>query len=164
MRRLLITLFCALPLAAQITTGGVPNGGLIPRYQAFDTETLSSAAEWLSVQQVANGPQIQMRWGSVYCAAACTVEFYRNATLTGTHPPIQAVFGPPASAIVWLGTPMTPPGTMGAVYQLAAGQTQAFDLTEFVLGNGAGANTSFSIGVATVSSKIELMVEWTEVF
>jgi hypothetical protein len=164
MRTLAVFLLALMPAFAQVPVGGVPNGGLLPRYQAFDSETLSSSADWLSVQQVANGPQIQMRWGSVYCASACMVQFYRNASLSGSHPPIQAIYGPPASAVVWLGTPLTPPGTAGAVFQLAAGQTQAFDLTEFVMGSGAGSNTSFSIGVATVSSKVEITVEWTEVF
>lgn len=161
-----LVIFVGAPAPAQIPTLGIPPGGLVPRYQAVANDSSLSVPEYLTIQQVANGPQISFRWGSVYCSAACTVQFFRNASADGTHPPIKTIYGnAPASAVAWLGTPLSPPGTVLASYPLAAGQTQPFDLSEFVMGSGAGAASTLSMGVSAITSgKITFVMEWTEVF
>lgn len=165
--RLFLSLILAACAFAQVPGGSIPDTRLIPRYQAIDAHSLSSnGEEFLTVQNVANGPQIGFRFGSVYCAAACTVQFQRNTTGNGSNPPIKSLNATvPASAVVWLGTPMSPPGTTLASYVLTAGQTIAFDLTGIFLGPGGGTSQSFSIGVLDEESggNIQIVVEWTEV-
>jgi hypothetical protein len=141
----------------------VPNNDPFQRFKIEDNETLSGGGDWLSVQQVANGPQMFLRQASVYCADKCAVSFYRNASLTGTHPPIHSLNGGAPRGVAWLGTPMTPPGTVIYNGFVNANALTTYDLSGIVMGSGGGTATSFSVGVpGSQSGQIIIDLEWAE--
>lgn len=156
MRRLLLLLALALPLAGQINSFSATTGDVV----------LAGAGTAFTIQQPAtNGKQVQLIAAVVYCSVACSATQSQNGTaatatagtITGTLPLPTT----PSSATVWTASNVGGGTAVGPIYHLAATQTITLTLAGMTMGN-TGTATNYSITISSITGTANIAVFWSE--
>ena len=165
MKRLLIGLLAVAGVCAQQPNPGQPQGpDTTPRYQAIDTQTLSSASEALTVQQPTS-PQhpviFEAAW--VYCSVVCNFTVSQNGTAaTATALTVSRLNNSTAAtATAWHGSNVGAGTTLGTYYLTAPG-TYLLDMSRFYLGQGQGSAQNLTITTNSITGTVTIIIQFVE--
>lgn len=156
MKKLLLLLALALPLAAQINSYSATTGDVV----------LSGAGTAFTIQQPAtNAKQVQLVAAVIYCSVSCSVQQSQNGTaatatagtITGTLP-LSTV---PSSATAWTASNAGGGTGVGPIYHLAATQTITLTLAGMTMGN-TGTGTNYTITISSITGTANVAIFWSE--
>lgn len=158
MKRLFILIFFSLISKAADVVGS---------YITYDSVSLTSAAEKLTIQQVANSTtDLQLVAGTMWCSVATTFTLSRTgtaATTTTLAPTILNVQTPTQQAKTFT-TSNVGSGTVIRTYNFNAGAAEiVIDLSNFLILRSAGTTGNVTLSTSSITGTCILTFVWNEV-
>lgn len=134
-------------------------------YSLYQEASLTSAAQSLTVQQIASGTRdIQFKTASMWCNQATTFTLAINGTAaTSTTATPTQIFGPVATATGWTASNVGAGTTVMKYDFLAGANEKVIDLSDFKILRGAGTGANLTISTTSITATCRISIKWSEV-
>ena len=136
-------------------------------YVVQKTTSLSSAAEVITVQQIAQAPGgriIEFRSAYIDCSATCDVTIERDGTAATTTAlatvPVNA--RDLASKATAYSSSNVGSGTVLSVATIQAGGALGFDLSGISINKEGGTSSNLTVRTSSITGTVHISIKWTE--